>query len=135
MHNVGNNICISKSPTLSLRTPILRLAAIRLAAHRKYTVRQIRHKTPVAPLCEWHTLRAKRLNSMQQRTCRLEKAVFAFPTVGVCRERCLYFNKRQNDERTPSAATPITRCRTSWKKTSMQSYRQVGLCMVLLNIH
>ena len=32
------NIFISKSPTFSLRTPILLLAAIRLAAHRKYTV-------------------------------------------------------------------------------------------------
>ena len=58
-----NNICISKSPTFSLRTQILPLADIRLAAHRKYTVRQIRQKTPVAPLCEWKNLRAERLNS------------------------------------------------------------------------
>ena len=57
-----NNIFISKSPTFSLRTQILPLAAIRLAAHRKYTVRQIRQKTPVAPLCEWKNLRAERLN-------------------------------------------------------------------------
>ena len=55
-------LTISKSPTFSLRTQILPLAAIRLAAHRKYTVRQIRQKTPVAPLCEWKNLRAERLN-------------------------------------------------------------------------
>ena len=32
-----NNICISKSPTFSLRTQILPLAAIRLAAHQVYS--------------------------------------------------------------------------------------------------
>ena len=60
------NICISKFPNSSLRKPILLLAAIRLAAHRKYTVRQIRQKTPVAPLCEWKNLRAERLNCQMQ---------------------------------------------------------------------
>ena len=57
-----NNIFISKPPTFILRTQILPLAAIRLAAHRKYTVRKIRQKTSVAPLCEWKNLRAERLN-------------------------------------------------------------------------
>ena len=57
------HLFISKSRTFCLQTPILLLAAInRIAAHRKYTVRQIRQKTPVAPLCEWKNLSAKRLN-------------------------------------------------------------------------
>ena len=46
-------------------SPCERRAAIRLAAHRKYTVRQIRQKTPVALLCEWKNLRAERLNCLE----------------------------------------------------------------------
>ena len=58
------NICISKSPTFSLRTLILLLASVSLAPNRKYTTRHFSLKTPVAPLCEWINRRAKRLNSL-----------------------------------------------------------------------
>ena len=56
------NICISKSPSFSLRTSILLLASVILAPSRKYTKRRFTQKTTVAPLCEWITRRAKRLN-------------------------------------------------------------------------
>ena len=56
------NAFISKSPTFSLRTTILLLAPVSLAPHRNYTTRQIGNKMPVAPLWEWISRRAKRLN-------------------------------------------------------------------------
>ena len=88
MHNVII-FFISKSPTFSLRTP-----AIRLAAHRKYTVRQIRQKTPVAPPCEWKNLRAERLNWV-----RLHVATYYFK-FGIV---CLYFPHSICKEQTPLA--------------------------------
>ena len=57
-----NYICISKSPIFSLRTSIVLLVSVSLAPHRKYTMRQIGKKTPVAPICEWINGTAKRLN-------------------------------------------------------------------------
>ena len=56
------NIFSIKSHTFSLRTSILLLASVIFAPHRKYTTRQIGKKTPVAPLCEWISRRAKHLN-------------------------------------------------------------------------
>ena len=58
----STNIFVSKSPTFSLRTSVLLLASVIVGPSRKYTMRQFCQKTLVAPLCEWISRRAKRLN-------------------------------------------------------------------------
>ena len=52
------NICISKSPTFSMRTSFLLLVCQLGATPEVCTTRQIGKKTPVAPLCELINLSA-----------------------------------------------------------------------------